>query len=451
MMNTMGKVLVTMVMVGGCVGGSNSDPAGATTGSTTQAVSGPSSVESARVPDNFLQGATLRHGDAPAGRHKPGQAFARGVPGIDSIPNFVGSFTTPGFDSAGTPQSVWPYSMVGGAPSANHATTIRAPIVPVTVELLDPSGNVAIAPDGSPLRMVVGQDTVDATVKSPVFGEADYNSGRGQFNDQMMRTMFWSQFPHSRHDNDEHGYHTVLAPVVRATRTVRLAFGTYRYAPKPDGSCCRFILADASAFSDQLFPPTADDTTTVLGAAENAHDVTTRDITTLLFKDVYLYQGDPSNCCILGFHSYDLEPGDASNHGRERRYVMNYASYMSPNLFSFGFQDITAFSHEMSEIFGDPFVDNATPWWLSQDPALGSALCQNNLETGDVVEVLNQPVYPLAMNDRTYHPQNEAMLPWFAFQSPSSARGGAYSFPDETVLPFLSPGPLGVGCSAPTP
>ena len=436
--------VVAMVLVAGCVGGSNGDP----TSATTQAVSGPGSVDSARVPANFLQGATLRHGDGASGRHKEGAAFSSGVPGIDSIQNFVGSFTTPGFDGAGSPQSVWPYSMVGAPPSQNRATQFRAPVVPVTVELLDASGNVASAPNGSPLRMVVGPDTIDATVKSPVFGTTDYNSGRGQFNDQMMRTMFWNQFPHHG-DSDEHGYHTVLNPVVRTTRTVRLAFGSYRYATKPDGSCCAFILADANAFSDSLFPATSDDTTTVLGAAENSHDITTRDITTLLFKDVYLYQGDPSNCCILGFHSYDVEPGDASNGNRERRFVMNFASYISPNLFSFGFQDVTAFSHEVAELFADPFVDNATPWWLSQDPVLGSALCQNNLETGDVIEVLSTPVYPVAMNGRTYHPSNEAMLPWFAFQSPSTARAGAYSFPDETVLPNLSPGPLQVGCAAP--
>ena len=49
----------------------------------------------------------------------------------------------------------------------------------------------------------------------------------------------------------------------------------------------------------------------------------TRDIATLLFNNVYLYDGDVSTCCVLGFHSYDLEPGDAHNGNREKRYVMN--------------------------------------------------------------------------------------------------------------------------------
>ena len=126
---------------------------------------------------------------------------------------------------------------------------------------------------------------------------------------------------------------------------------------------------------------------------------------------------------------------------------MNYASWIPTDAFLFGFEDITAFSHELAELVDDPFIDNATPWWLSIDDFFGPSLCQNNLETGDVVEVLTaNPVFPIHMNNRTYHPQNEAMLPWFAFQSPSTARGGAYSFPDETTLRRLSPGPLRPGC-----
>ena len=38
-----------------------------------------------------------------------------------------------------------------------------------------------------------------------------------------------------------------------------------------------------------------------------------------------------------------------------------------------------------------------------------------------------------------YHPQNEALLQWFEFESPSSAIDGAYSYPNESVLTALSP------------
>ena len=207
-------------------------------------------------------------------------------------------------------------------------------------------------------------------------------------------------------------------------------------------------LVDADAFSNLLFPSTFPVTNaTPVGAAENAGDMTTHDVTTLLFNNVYLYEGDTSNCCILGFHSYDFEPGDAHNGNRERRYVMDYASWVAPGLFLFGFEDITPLSHEVAELVHDPFVDNATPWWLNVDPFAGFGICQNNLETGDVIEVMTSlPVFPISMAGRTYHPQNEAMFNWLAFQSPSRARLGAYSFPDETTLTSLSPSRLLPGC-----
>src|SRR4029077_3564065 len=109
---------------------------------------------------------------------------------------------------------------------------------------------------------------------------------------------------------------------VEQTRTMVLIRGTYRFALNPDGSCCQFVLIDINTFINALFPPTASDTTTVMGAAENAHQVNTRDLSTFLFNNAYLYfNNDPSQCCVLGFHSYDLEPGSAANGWREKRYV----------------------------------------------------------------------------------------------------------------------------------
>jgi hypothetical protein len=117
----------------------------------------------------------------------------------------------------------------------------------------------------------------------------------------------------------------------------------------------------------------------------NAGDIRTRDISTFLFPNTYLYfNNDPTQCCVLGFHGYDLEPGGADNGFRERRYVLNYSSWISPGLFGSA-TDFTALSHELSETFNDPFVNNATPWWLSPNTN-----CQNSLETGDVIEGLRK-------------------------------------------------------------
>jgi hypothetical protein len=423
------------VVIGGCA-----DSASTTATTNQQAVT----VDGAQVPATFLRGAKVLKT-----RHEPHTAALKGAARqarstIDTLVNFSDQFTAPGFDGEGNPQSVWPYTMVGRDPSQNRTTKFNAPIIPVIVELLDANGAVGKTASGAPLRMVSGSDTVSLTLNSPVFQKFPYTSGNTQITDGMMRAQF-NQVRGG--DHDDQGYHNLLEPSVKTTRTIQLKFGSYRFAPKADGTCCLFVLADVNEFANHLFPPTADDTTTVMGAAEHAGDMKPRDITTLLFRDVYLFQGDPSNCCILGFHSVDVEPGDASNGNRERDFVMNYASYMSDGLFGGGFTDVTAFSHEVAELFDDPFINNATPWWLSLDPFTGAGLCQNNLETGDVIEVLSSnATHAVPLHGRTYHPSNEAMLSWFAFESPSSAHLGAYSFPDETTLTALSPTPLLPGC-----
>ena len=101
--------------------------------------------------------------------------------------------------------------------------------------------------------------------------------------------------------------------------------------------------------------------------------------------------------------------------------------------------DITVLSHEMAETYNDPFGGAYypyayVPWWFSgPDPSFTE--CGPFREVGDVVEVYSQSnVVPITMNGMTYHPQNEALLQWFEFMSPSDALDGAYSYPDETVL-----------------
>jgi hypothetical protein len=415
------------------------------------AAQAPTSVDAAKVSIDFLRNAVPKSGLRKAGIKNDGTtklgaaSIFASVPGIDSLANWTDQFTAPGFDSNGNPQSVWPYEMVGAPPESGRTTHIRAPIVPVTVQLLDANGNVATN-NGSPLVLAATPNIVNAVLKSPVFNPWFYTSGVGQLNDQEMRAEFWNRIRHHEDDSEE-GWHTLLSPVVRTTRVMSIPFGSWFFTPNADGSCCVAAFVEVNTFVNLLFPPTFPvDNTTVIGAAELAGDITTRDMSTFLVNNVYLYIGTLSNCCIGGFHSYDFEPGDATNGNRQRRYVMNYSSWMTKGIFSRGVEDITALSHELAETFNDPFVDNATPWWLSTD-RFSPALCQNNLETGDVIEILRyNTVFPISMNGRTYHPQNEALFSWFAFQSPSTAHLGAYSFPDETTLTTLSPGPLHPGC-----
>lgn len=105
-----------------------------------------------------------------------------------------------------------------------------------------------------------------------------------------------------------------------------------------------------------------------------------------------------------------------------------------------------SYRSEIAETFNDPFIafdgiHNITPFWLN--PA---SQCQDILEVGDVIEDLPHPTFPVTIGGFTYHPQTEALLPWFEFQSPSSAINGDYSYPGETVLTALStPEPFNCG------
>jgi hypothetical protein len=395
----------------------------------------------AQLPADFLKNARPMHAQN-IHANKPALNLSKvnansSIPGIDSITNFVQFFQAHGVDGNNNPQNLWSYSMVGNPPSAGGTTSINAPIIPVSLNLLNPDGSVFLHYDVGPF--------VTPTLASPVFTPASFSTSSTptQFTDAIARAEFFNNMSQS--------WHTLLSPVVKTARTMNVPAGSYFFALNGNGSCCAFVLIDIGEFVNLLFPPTFPvDNTTIIGQAELAGDMTTKDISTLLFPNTYLYfNGDPNQCCVLGFHEFDFEPGVPENGNLPRLYVMNYSSWISPHLFGGGFQDITALSHEMAELFNDPFVvfdgvHNLTPWWLS------GGNCQDNLETGDVIEGLpSNVVFPIkGPSNFTYHPQNEALLQWFEFRSPSNAFQGAYSYPNTATLPSLS-APWQAGCVAP--
>jgi hypothetical protein len=375
---------------------------------------------------------------APRGHGSSNKGLNASSDAIDSIKTFSGEFRAPGVSPTGTPQRRWLYTIAGGKPEAGGTTEFNAPIVPVSLDLLDYDGSVRVV-NGHKLHYSV-EPFIEQTVNSPIFRTSDYTSSDvpTQFSDSIQRAEFYNQM---RFD-----WHTLLKPSIKQTRTVSIPRGAYYFALNNDGSCCAFVLVDIDVFSNRLFPPAVGDTSTPVGAAERDGDITTKDISTFLFPNTYLYlKHNPNNCCVLGFHTYDYEPGDASNGFREKRFVLNYSSWISPGLFAPGFEDVTALSHEITESLNDPFVGSdgvhgITPWWLSQN-----GNCQDDFEVGDAIEGLPDSTSVVKIRGRVYHPQNLALLQWFAFQSPSTAIGGAYSYPNQSVLTSLSQ-PQNVNC-----
>jgi hypothetical protein len=377
-----------------------------------------------RAPHGHRGRRRWRHGDQP----RPFEN--QGIADIDSLANFNVPFNGDGFASNGSPQTSWIVNIVGGSPERGGETVIEAPIVPVSVDLLDFDGSLRVF-NGTALHYDV-TPFVEPTLRSPLFQNARYSSSRRptQFIDAIQRAQFFNRAPSD--------WHTRLAPVLRTARTMAIPFGSYRFALDTDGTCCAFVTVDSQVFDGLLFPPDPSDVTTPVGAAENAGDITAQDLATFLFPNTFFYVGAQANCCILGFHTYDFEPGDAENGNRERRFVIAVATWISPGRLA-GVEDVSALSHELLEATNDPFVGtdgehNLTPWW--QDP---SGSCQNKNEIGDVVQGLPGAVFPIAMPEMTYHLQNMALLPWFRPGQGSDAIDGAFSYPDETLLTTPTP------------
>ena len=190
----------------------------------------------------------------------------------------------------------------------------------------------------------------------------------------------------------------------------------------PDGRL--FCLLDATFLQDRL--------NTLL----SSEPLTPRRLRIYLVRNTFLFEnGNPSDCCIAGFH----EAADVVSGGDTLVQTLAYATWINSDVAGTLFgdasrSDVVALSHEISEWMNDPFGTNAVvpSWQFPGEPGV----CQGNLETGDPVEVLGPGLvtFPVRIRGFTYHPQNQALLQWFAQVSPSNALDGAYSYPNENSL-----------------
>jgi hypothetical protein len=360
--------------------------------------------------------ARIFHVSHAAQPHGHGPAIRPPAPDVDSLPNFEGTYSAPGFPRTRLPNTRWVYDMVGAPPERGGTTTISAPIIPLIVNFRDANGGIAHTFDPT--------DIVQRTLQSPQFSSRGYSSAPvpTQFNDAIQRAQFAATATRD--------WHTLLAPSVKSTRTMDIAFGDWEWNDRLE-----IGLMNDRAFNAQFSPPTYPvDRTTLIGSAELDGDMTTRDITTFLTKDLFLFVDENPDYVYGGFHTYDFEPG-ATATAKERRYVVDYATWISADIQP-GFEDVITLSHELSEIFNDPFVTSdgvtsVTPWWKSPSPY---GTCRDDMETGDVIDGLPGETTPTPLNGFTYHPENEALLQWFEEMPQSDAIGGAYSYPDTTLL-----------------
>jgi hypothetical protein len=307
-----------------------------------------------------------------------------------TVPHWTSSFTYNGV--------TYPYTMVGANPATNSTTTVDVAIIPF--EFVFAQGYTL---DGTP--------KVTNVLGSPNFQDALYTSGFTQFGDAVQRAEFWSAVSTSSVN-----WHTLLpaAPTVYPTQVIHV----------PQDQASLYIsaghvisLMNISWFSDRLHE-----------AINNLHIAPTT-LPIILTYDTFMYEHHDLNlCCVLGYHGAF---SSVNGNGNQQVQTFAFASWTDAGIFPPGWADVLPMSHEISEWMNDPFVNNFVPPW--QFPGIPGS-CQANLETGDPMEVVNHPDFPVTINGYTYHPQTEAILPWFSRETPSTAISGAYSYPDTIKL-----------------
>jgi hypothetical protein len=319
------------------------------------------------------------------------------------------------------------YNMVGANP--NNCTgsacdvTVQADITPLIVNVGGMTFN--------------GSSAVGPTLASPQFALNDYGStpfatnivgGKGpggalsqgdagnqlQLEDATMRAQF--------NQTGASPYHLRLNPHVMPAVTINVPSNQGTLLQSGRGVI--FASVDIGWWSSQI------------KNLETQADATHLPI--YLTQNVMLFEGkSPLNCCVIGYHGTQptgLGYGSGNSNGNAVVQTFAWASYVQPGIFrnntsSWALQDIHALSHEISEWADDPFVNNLVePWLTPTAPQYG---CTGILETGDPVVgigfAMGSNSYLQGPNpdgsqsaDGFYHPEDEALLPWFMRTSPNT-------------------------------
>ena len=328
------------------------------------------------------------------------------------------------------------YNMVGADPyncsGSACAATVETDIIPLNVVVGGLQFN--------------GTDVVGPTLASPQFALNDYGSTPFATNSSFARgpggalSQFDAGIPLQLEDatmraqfnkTGSSSYHLSLHPTVRDPITI--------VVPGNQGTLLQsgrgVIFASVNV---QWWATRIQQLDTSLGYVDPTH------LPLYLTNKILLHIGlDPTNCCIIGFHGAGPVPSGNENaygpgHGNGNQPIQTFAwaSWVTPGIYArpnggvnWALQDIHAVSHEVAEWADDPFINNLVePWLTPTAPQYG---CTNVLETGDpVVDIgfakgtntFDQGLNPNGTQsaDGYYHPEDEALLPWFMRTAPNT-------------------------------
>jgi hypothetical protein len=355
---------------------------------------------SAQTPSS-AQGAVVQMDRAQFESHLRAQGFQRlgGIgkvksdssdPRFRSFPHFTSSFTVNG--------QTFPFTMLGFPPRTGKPSKFRSIIVPLRMKFLGFGPNQDINVTFDP------KDAVTNMVNSPMFQEARFPNGFGQFGDMLQRATFWNKMDPEREWHVRMADPVVLAPIdIEVTPETGVLFkvGNAFFGDVLIG----FLDSQAQTIM-QLKGVDADE------------------------LPIFVTQNVTAEA--LGFHNaFSIVNPDAT----ENLQTYIYSSWLDPSLVSSLLADVSTLNHEVGEWLNDPFVNNVVPTWMYPPPTDPRTVCSFNpfLEVGDPQgngpTFDDFPTVPIVIDGVTYHLQDLVMLPWFADEVPSSAQNGWYDFP----------------------
>jgi len=313
-----------------------------------------------------------------------------------SLPHFSSSFTVGGV--------TFPFTMVGHQPRSGRSTHIPNILVPLRMHFVGfgPNGDVNVDFDPTPAVVNIAN--------SPIFQDASFANGVGQFNDMMQRATFFQQLDRERE------WHVLWSePKIFPAVDIEVT---------PETGTL-FQVDPTHFFGDVLFDFMDAEIRTII------------ELTGMEPDEVPIFITDGVTNQALGYHSAFSV---ANHNGKEAFQTFIFTSWLDPALVDPIIADISTLNHESAELINDPFINNIVPDWRYPPESDPRAVCSGNpfLEVGDPEG--NGPTFDdfptvvVPLNGFNYHLQDLVLLQWFADEVPSSAQNGWYDFPATTDI-----------------
>ena len=310
-----------------------------------------------------------------------------------SFPHFTSSFTVNGV--------TYPFTMVGYPPASGRTANLRSVIIPLRMNFVFFGQNFDVSKTFDP------GPAVENILNSPLYQEADWPNGPGQFCDQLQRATFWNRM------DPRHGWH-VRMDRPRIARTIDI-----EVTPETG----RLLQVGTDLIGDVLFDFMDAEILTILQLSDIGPD----DVPIFVTGDVIAE--------ALGYHNAFTV---AADDGSEILQTYIYTSWLDPAKVDPIIADVSTFNHELAELINDPYINNIVPLWRYPPESDPRAECAFNpfLEVGDPQgngrTFRDFPTIPVTLRGVTYHLQQIVLLQWFTKER--DAFGGWFTFPDPTSL-----------------